>query len=184
MHQCPCSSPTSAQFPTLTLFGHGVPLASLTGILLLSLYLMITLHRIRITRWRTRLITSCVDTRSSHWSSSLAALSPRCTRWLVLRHRRSRHRRIGAVLSLVARSSGRRLVRNVVVCYSRTSNIGFVVGNVLIFVVIFGVFGDYVPCVEEAGKVTEHTEEEVDERVGAAEAGFDPDYARRCQWLA
>lgn len=38
-----------------------------------------------------------------------------------------------------------------------------------------GVLGDDVPGVQEAGDETEHTEEDVDERVGGAEAGLDPD---------
>ena len=45
----------------------------------------------------------------------------------------------------------------------------------LVFVALLGVFGDYVPCVQEAGEVAEHAEGEVDEGVGGAEGAFDPD---------
>lgn len=38
-----------------------------------------------------------------------------------------------------------------------------------------GVLGDDVPGVEEAWDETEHAEEDVDEGVGGAEAGLDPD---------
>lgn len=38
-----------------------------------------------------------------------------------------------------------------------------------------GVLGDDVPGVEEAGEEAEHAEEDVDEGVGRAEAGLDPD---------
>lgn len=46
---------------------------------------------------------------------------------------------------------------------------GLVVGGFL------GVFGDYVPGVQQAGDETEAAEGEVDEGVGGADAGFDPD---------
>ena len=49
-------------------------------------------------------------------------------------------------------------------------------GNSLVFVFGIGVFGDDVPCVEEAGEVAEGAEGEVDEGVGGADADFDPDY--------
>ncbi len=38
-----------------------------------------------------------------------------------------------------------------------------------------GVLGDDVPGVEEAGEEAEHTEEDVDEGVGGAETGLNPD---------
>jgi hypothetical protein len=38
-----------------------------------------------------------------------------------------------------------------------------------------GVLGDDVPGVQEAGEEAEHAEEDVDEGVGGAEAGFNPD---------
>lgn len=38
-----------------------------------------------------------------------------------------------------------------------------------------GVLGDDVPGVEEAGDEAEHAEEDVDEGVGGAETGLDPD---------
>jgi len=41
-----------------------------------------------------------------------------------------------------------------------------------------GVFGDDVPAVEEARQEAEHAEEDVDEGVGGAEAGFYPDWRR------
>ena len=50
-----------------------------------------------------------------------------------------------------------------------------VVSVVVVVVVGFGVEGDDVPGVEEAGDVAEGAEEDVDEGVGGADAGFDPD---------
>ena len=50
-----------------------------------------------------------------------------------------------------------------------------VVVAVAVVVVGFGVEGDDVPGVEEAGDVAEGAEEDVDEGVGGADAGFDPD---------
>lgn len=41
-----------------------------------------------------------------------------------------------------------------------------------------GVFGDDVPCVQQAGDVAEDAEEDVDEGVGAADAALDPDCGR------
>jgi len=42
-------------------------------------------------------------------------------------------------------------------------------------VVIFGEFGDDVPCVEESRDETQHAKADVDERVGGAYAALDPD---------
>ena len=54
--------------------------------------------------------------------------------------------------------------------------LALVVGHGLVLVVVgFGVEGDDVPGVEEAGDVAEGAEEDVDEAVGGADAGFDPD---------
>ena len=54
--------------------------------------------------------------------------------------------------------------------------LALVVGYGLVFVVVrFGVERDDVPSVEEAGDVAEGAEEDVDETVGGADAGFDPD---------
>lgn len=54
--------------------------------------------------------------------------------------------------------------------------LALVVGYGLVFVVVgFGVEGDDVPGVEEAGDVAEGAEEDVDEAVGGADARFDPD---------
>ena len=50
---------------------------------------------------------------------------------------------------------------------------------VLVVVVVFGVFGYDVPGVEEAGDEAEAAEGDVDQAVGGADAGFDPDCARR-----
>lgn len=50
--------------------------------------------------------------------------------------------------------------------------IGVAVGG---WVVVVRVGGDDVPGVQEAGEETEAGEEDVDEGVGAADAGFDPD---------
>ena len=57
-----------------------------------------------------------------------------------------------------------------------TAVLALVVGYGLVFVIVgFGVEGDDVPGVEEAGDVAEGAEEDVDEAVGGADAGFDPD---------
>lgn len=50
---------------------------------------------------------------------------------------------------------------------------GLIVGGFL------GVFGDDVPSVEEAGDEAEAAESNVDEGVGGADAGFDPDCGTR-----
>lgn len=52
-----------------------------------------------------------------------------------------------------------------------------VVGKGSVFVVVVGLWveRDDVPGVEEAGDVAEGAEEDVDEAVGGANAGFDPD---------
>lgn len=54
------------------------------------------------------------------------------------------------------------------------------VGNGFVVVVTFGVDGDDVPSVKEAGEVAEHAEKDIDEGVGGADAGFDPDWWGRC----
>ena len=57
--------------------------------------------------------------------------------------------------------------------------LALVVGYGLVLIVVgLGVEGDDVPGVEEAGNVAKGTEEDVDEAVGGADAGFDPD----CDW--
>ena len=54
--------------------------------------------------------------------------------------------------------------------------LALVVGDGLVFVVVgFRVEGDDIPGVEETGDVAEGAEEDVDEAVGGADAGFDPD---------
>ena len=53
--------------------------------------------------------------------------------------------------------------------------LALVIGYVLVFVVVgFRVEGDDVPSVQEAGNVAEGAEQDVDEAVGGADAGFDP----------
>jgi hypothetical protein len=42
--------------------------------------------------------------------------------------------------------------------------------------VLFRVFGDDVPCMDEAGDVSQETEGNVDDRVGCADARLDPYY--------
>ncbi|KAI9152168.1 hypothetical protein HJFPF1_09393 [Paramyrothecium foliicola] len=49
----------------------------------------------------------------------------------------------------------------------------------LVLVGRFGVLRDDVPGVQEAGNITEDGEEDVDERVGAADTALDPDYGMR-----
>lgn len=53
-----------------------------------------------------------------------------------------------------------------------------IVGDDLILVGGLGELGDDVPGVQQAGDEAEHAEEDVDERVGAADAAFDPDWRR------
>ena len=59
--------------------------------------------------------------------------------------------------------SSARFMSNVVVGYSATTLITTLlrVGNDFVVVVAFGVTGDDIPGVEEAGKVAEHAEEDV-----------------------
>ena len=77
-------------------------------------------------------------------------------------------------LVLLAQGFATGLVIHIVVRDSPV--LALVVGYGLIFVIVgFGVEGDDVPGVKEAGDVAEGAEEDVDEAVGGADAGFDPD---------
>ena len=59
---------------------------------------------------------------------------------------------------------------------SDSSILAPVAGNGLVFVIVgFRVEGDDVPGVQEAGDVAEGAEQDVDEAVRRADAGFDPD---------
>lgn len=53
--------------------------------------------------------------------------------------------------------------------------LGFRVADGFVIVVALRVDGDDVPCVQEAGEVAEHAEEDIDEGVRGADARFDPD---------
>lgn len=57
------------------------------------------------------------------------------------------------------------------ICYTSILCVGYV----LVVVILIGILGDYVPGVEETREKSEHAEENVDERVGGAEAAFYPD---------
>lgn len=66
------------------------------------------------------------------------------------------------------------LVVHIVVCDPPV--LALVVGYGLVFIIVgFGVEGDDVPGVKEAGDVAEGAEEDVDEAVSGTDAGFDPD---------
>lgn len=52
---------------------------------------------------------------------------------------------------------------------------GFWVEGLVVVIVCFGIEGDNVPGVQEAGEVAERAEQNVDDRVGGADAAFDPD---------
>ena len=66
---------------------------------------------------------------------------------------------------------------HIVVC--DPSVLALVVGYGLVFVVVgFRVEGDDVPSVKEAWDVAEGAEEDVDEAISGADAGFDPN----CDW--
>ena len=79
----------------------------------------------------------------------------------------------------------RRFVRNIVVCHSRA--FGVLVpsaalctmrGDGLIpirLVIGLWILQDYVPCMEEAGNISEEAEGNIDDGVGRADADFDPD---------
>lgn len=56
----------------------------------------------------------------------------------------------------------------------RATALGVLVDG-LVLVGGLGVLGDDVPGVQEAGDVAEDAEEDVDERVGAADSTLDPD---------
>ena len=58
---------------------------------------------------------------------------------------------------------------------SDSSILALIVGNALVFVIVgFGVEGDDVPGMQQAGNVAEGAEKDVDEAVSGADAGFDP----------
>lgn len=84
------------------------------------------------------------------------------------------HATIGAasgLLLMVAR------LLNVDICdTAATSAVLVVLGYGFVLVGRFGVLGDDVPSVEEAGDKAENAEQDVDERVGAADTALDPDY--------
>lgn len=63
-------------------------------------------------------------------------------------------------------------MRDVVICHS-TALLSFIVWDN--FVVIFRVLGYNVPRVEQAREIAQHAKDDVDQRVGGAEACFDPD---------
>ena len=66
------------------------------------------------------------------------------------------------------------LVVHIVICDSPV--LALVARYGLIFVIVgLGVKGDDVPGVDETWEVAEGAEEDVDEAVGGADAGFDPD---------
>lgn len=70
----------------------------------------------------------------------------------------------------------RRAVRHIVIRHPPAAVLSSVAGQRLVVVVRFGILGDDVPCVQQAGEEAEHAEGDVDDGVGAAEAAFDPDY--------
>ena len=74
-----------------------------------------------------------------------------------------------ALLSAVI--SSRWLVADEVVCDA----LAFCVSDGLVVVVTFRVAGNDVPGVQEARKVSQHTEKDVDQRVSGADTAFDPD---------
>ena len=128
---------------------------------------------------------NCLLVRRRH--ASLSALPSRLLLLLALRWRR--HSAISPLL-LLRTSSIDTLATAGLVLLPRALAIGLmvhivigdaavlalVVGHGLVLVIVgFGVEGDDVPGVEEAGDVAEGTEEDVDEAVGGADAGFDPD---------
>lgn len=116
------------------------------------------------------------------WHTSLSAL-PSCLLSLLLGN--------GAIPPLLLRSSNmhmlatvwlillpRRFVAGLVVhiVVSDPSVLTLVIGYGLVFIVVgFGVEGDDVPGVDQAGDVAEGAQEDVDEAVSGADAGFDPD---------
>lgn len=89
-----------------------------------------------------------------------------------------RPHRVGRPVTLVLpRSLGTRPVVHVVVCHRAP------LAAVLGYAVVVGlrIRGDDVPGVQQARDEAEAAEGDVDERVGAAEAAFDPDCGW-CQW--
>lgn len=73
-------------------------------------------------------------------------------------------------------------MRDVVVCDS--VSVGILISTAMrnyrlisigIFLVVFWVFQDDVPCVQKAGNISETAESEVDERVSGTYSDFDPD---------
>lgn len=77
-------------------------------------------------------------------------------------------------LILLPRRFAAGLVVHIVV--SNPAVLALVVGYGLVFIVVgFGIERDDIPGVKEAWDVAEGAEEDVDEAVSGADAGFDPD---------
>lgn len=133
---------------------------------------MVPAHGVRVARRRAGLIVVWPRARSRHGGITRG----RCRRRLrsaVLRHSgwgpvRAVSRPVAAGLALRAR-----VLRDVVVGDALLAVARLGVGDGL--VVVLWVLCDDVPGVQQAGDVAEHAEEDVDQRVGRAEAGFDPD---------
>lgn len=80
-------------------------------------------------------------------------------------------------LSGTVRSSRRGFSADVVICDAAAvgTALSFRVGDHFVVIVSFGRADDNVPCVQQAGKVAEQAQEDVDQGVAGAETGFDPD---------
>lgn len=84
------------------------------------------------------------------------------------------HAAVGTAAGLLLVVAG---LLDVNICNAATATAVFVIlGYSFVFVGRFGMFGNDVPGVKKAGNEAEKAEEDIDERIGAADAALDPDY--------
>jgi hypothetical protein len=135
--------------------------------LVLTLDFMISPYHLAITWRRTRLITSRAHTWSICRSARIVlcwcrSTAPHICLWF--RHRRPRiPLPLPALLRPITPSAPSLLVSHIVISHSLIppSTLLFRIWDDLIVVFALGVLCDDVPCVQEAGEVTQHAEEDV-----------------------
>jgi hypothetical protein len=136
--------------------------------LILTLNLMVSSHDLTITRRRARLITSRAHTRSLHiltcgWSI-LRLLSRPAAIGLWFWYRRSRVPLLSlSLLRPISPSTPTLLMSDIIIRHRLipTCPLSFTVRNDFVIIVALGIFGNDVPCVQEAGQIPQHAEEDV-----------------------
>ena len=143
-----------------------------------GLHLMVPLHGLRVGWWNSSLVTG-----SSTWpsvsSTTTRSTIPSSILWLMNRRSEWCCSSISWRLSL---SLGNSSLFTVWTLHNYVCNsVGLSVLRDA-FVILFGIFGYNVPCVQETRKEAKYTETYVDERIGRADTRFDPDYLKFRNW--